>query len=305
MSFLRREGKRARRRAFPIHAYCGPNGGGKSAAMMWDTIPSLSAGRRVLSTVRVLDFANPRLCDDPACTSADHATHLAAHPRYESLTDWKQLLDAEHCDVLMDEVTGVASSRESASMPPQVANFLVQLRRRDVVLRWTAPNWARADVVIRECSQAVTHCRGFLPKTVDVGPAEEERLWRHRRLFLWRTFDAALFDDFTTSKSEALKPWVVDWHWGPGSPAFASYDTFDSVAAIGTVSDAGRCMTCHGRRQPAPCTCPDYTPPARRRASAGAERKGLVPSTAPPVAGAVLLGVPDTSGQMVPDDVRP
>src|SRR5438105_3161500 len=55
--------KRARRRAYPIHAYVGANGGGKSAGMVWDTLPSLDAGRSVLSTVGLLDYANPRPCE--------------------------------------------------------------------------------------------------------------------------------------------------------------------------------------------------------------------------------------------------
>jgi hypothetical protein len=48
---FRNAGKRARRRVMPIHGYVGSNGGGKSAAMVWDTLPSLLAGRRVLSGV--------------------------------------------------------------------------------------------------------------------------------------------------------------------------------------------------------------------------------------------------------------
>ena len=47
------------RRGLPIHAYVGPNGGGKSLAMVNDTIPSLDAGRPVLSTVRLIDWRAP------------------------------------------------------------------------------------------------------------------------------------------------------------------------------------------------------------------------------------------------------
>lgn len=63
---------RMARRAFPIHAYCGPNGTGKSMVMCYDTMTSLEWGRPVLSTVRLLDYKNPRecpggvACDDPA-----------------------------------------------------------------------------------------------------------------------------------------------------------------------------------------------------------------------------------------------
>lgn len=255
------------RRGYPIHGYVGPNGSGKTAAMVWDTLPSLDAGRTVLSTVRLLDHLNPRLCDDPACQAEDHATHMAAHPCWVPWTTWRQLLEVEHADVLADEVTGVASSRESQSMPAPIANALVQLRRRDVVLRWSAPNWARCDAIIRECSQAATFARGYLPKAVP-GSEGEDRAWRHRRLFKWLTYDASMVDEFTQGKRERMRPWVRDFHWGPGSESFSAYDTFDAVSAIGTVSDHGRCMGCGGRRAAPACSCSDYEPPSRARPAA-------------------------------------
>jgi hypothetical protein len=289
--WLRRTQGRTMRRAYPIHGYVGPNGGGKSTAAIWDTLPSLDAGRPVLSTVRLVDYANPRPCDDPACTHPEHekisrqvaagaaveqenlqVKHLAAHPCWIPWTNWRQLLDVEHCDVLADEVTGVASSRDSQSMPAQVANALVQLRRRDVTFRWTAPSWSRADLIIRECSQATTFCRGYLPVNVQVGDDEQDRAWRHRRLFKWVTYDAAEVDEMTQGKREKLKPWVFDLHWGPGSPAFAAFDTFDAVSSIGQVSDHGRCMTCGGRRSVPACSCSDYVAPARTRSGGAAAR---------------------------------
>lgn len=260
--------KRAQRRGWPIIGYVGPNGSGKSAGMVWDTLPTLDAGRPVLSTVRLLDWRNPRPCDDPRCTHPEHlqlatsqeldgsparVTHMAAHPLWVPFTDWQQLLDAEHCDVLMDEVTGVASSRESHSMPAVVANTLVQMRRRDVVVRWSAPSWARADKIIRECSQAVCYSTGYFP--VRVADDDGERLWRNRRLFKWKTYDAADFEEFTVGKREQLRPLSVDWHWGPTSPVFGAYDTFDAVLSIGTVTDSGRCYRCGGRRSVPACRC--------------------------------------------------
>jgi hypothetical protein len=267
--------KRAMRRGWPIMGYVGPNGGGKSAAMVWDTLPSLLAGRPVLSTVRILDWENPRTCE--GCDEPDHTrpvfgevilgtedenglplrevvgyeTHKQAHPLYVRLHRWEQILDAKSVDVLMDEVTGVASSRESQSMPAPVANLLVQLRRRDVVLRWSAPAWARSDKIIRECSQAVTYCQGRLPKLSDQG----DRQWRQRRLFVWKTYDASDFEDFTSGKRENLDCMTSDLHWGPKSPVFQAYDTYDSVATIGTVSDAGRCYRCGGKRATPVCRC--------------------------------------------------
>lgn len=270
--WLRGTHGRTLRRGYPISGFVGPNGSGKTACMVWTTLPSLDAGRPVLSTVRLLDFRNPRLCDDPACTAVDHDTHLAAHPAWIPWTQWNQLLEVEHADVLADEVTGVASSRESQSMPAVVANALVQLRRRDVVFRWSAPGWARADAIIRECTQAVTFCRGYLPITVPTDDGQRERAWRHRRLFKWITYDATTVDEMTQGKRDKLRPWVRDFHWGPGSDSFSAYDTFDSVTSIGHVSDYGRCMTCGGRRSAPACSCADYVPPARGRAAVSAAR---------------------------------
>lgn len=220
------------------------------------------------------------------------SNHFRTDPLWIPFNSWQQLLEAERCDVLMDEVTGVASSRESMSMPAAVANTLVQLRRRDVAVRWSAPSWARADKIIRECSQAVTYARGYMP--VSVADEDGSRQWRNRRLFKWSTYDAADFEEFTVGKRETMHPRTVDWHWGPKSPAFAAYDTFDSVLSIGTVSDSGRCYTCGGARRAHDCFCPDYV---HRKVDAAAAAKAAV-GAAKPGDGPVTLtlgGRPATS----------
>lgn len=301
LKVLRHPGKRAERRGWPIMGYVGPNGGGKSAAMVWDTLPSLEAGRPVLSTVRLLDYMQPRDCTDARCEADPESghyvralpdpavlegmftveddplrrtaltrdlgevvgVHRAAHPLWIPLVDWQQILDVKGADVLLDEVTGVASSRESSSLPAPIANRLVQLRRNDVIVRWSAPAWARADKILRETSQAVTYCRGFLAKA-DAAEAGAARMWRRRRLFSWKTYDGAAFEDFTAGKREELPALTRDLHWGPGSPAFGLYDTMDAVLTVGTVSDAGTCMRCGGTRRRAECSCGDYSRGRRR-----------------------------------------
>lgn len=256
----------ARRRAYAIHAYVGSNGGGKSLAMMHDTLPTLDRGLPVLSTVRILDYNAPRdcpggdACDDPGSHEPlPGYVHQAAHPNYVPFRDYSQLLEFSHGDVLMDEVTGVASSRESQSMPVQVVNFLMQLRRREVTLRWTAPNWARADKVIREVTQAVTSCVGMMP--VDSGDAD--RLWRDRRLFRWLTFDSFEFDEFTSHKRDESQPLLGQWFWRPGSITERSYDTFDPVLALGAATETGVCITCGGTRRRKPCSCADHVEPKK------------------------------------------
>jgi hypothetical protein len=265
---------RKMRRGWPIAGFVGANGSGKTAAMIWDTLPTLEAGKPVLSTVRLTDYLNPRPCEDDGCGSPEHGKprHLAVHPLYVPFTNWNQLMTWEFGDVLMDEVTGIASSRESHSMPGPVSNMLNQLRHGDVVVRWSAPDWSRADIVIRQVTQSVTSCKGFLPVQVPQVEGEPERSWRHRRLFAWKTYDAKEFERFTVGTRERLKAENTELFWGPGSPIFSAYDTFGAVLSIGTVSDSGRCMTCGGRRSAPVCACPDYEPPVRVRSGGAAAR---------------------------------
>lgn len=181
---------------------------------------------------------------------------MAAHPGYVPLTDFRQLVDAEHCDVLLDEVTGVADARESGGMPVQVRNLLVQLRRRGVVLRWTSPSFTFADVTIRRVTQAVTFSRGMMPVE------REGSMWRDRRLFLWRTFDARdipldemRVDASVRLREDGVRPLVRQWFWRPGSVVEQAYQTMDAVSTLGAVNLAGLCMACGGKRTHPRCSC--------------------------------------------------
>jgi len=249
---------RLRRRAFPIHAYLGTgNGSGKSLMMVYDTLPSLDNGRSVLSTVRLLDYRNPRQCDDPTCTFPGHPNHMAAHPLYIPFKDYQQLLDARDCDILMDEVTGIASSREFASMPVEIANFLVQLRRRNVSLRWSSTNWARSDVIIREVTQAATLMTPHLAKTRKSKAGEPPILWKDRFVFVARTFDAALLDDFDARAADLgqMKSMITQVYLRNGGYAMNAYDTLDPVLSLSSHNTAGMCMTCNGKKTIPKCNC--------------------------------------------------
>lgn len=272
--FRERDAGRSARRAAPIHAYVGPNGSGKSLAMVHDTLPTLdgmtwacenpdhlhmredwvnpltgevgpqtSGVRRVLSTVRIIQ----------AETGEDH-------PQYERLTGWRQVLEAEHADLLFDEVTGIANSRASSSMPVQVQTRLDQLRKSDIMLRLTAPAFGRMDKSIRDVCQAVTLCKGMW------GKRPEGALWRQNRLFWWKTYDARDLEDFTAAKVNNPSPQTQAYApraqtaalmWGPKSRAFATYDTLGAVSRVGDVLDSGRCAFCGGSRRMPPCSCDD------------------------------------------------
>lgn len=225
------------RRGFEIHAYNGANGHGKSLAMMHDTKLSIDAGRPILSTVRVIDPSTGE-----------------TYRNYEPFRRWDQLLSFREGDVLMDEVIGIAASETGKSLKKEVQLFLNQLRRRDILLRWTAPSWSRANIVLREVTKAVTVCRGFFPQVQD--SADGSRMWGSNRLFRWTTYDAIDFATWTDNKEATLKGKVNAWMWRPGSWAEASYDTFDSVDHVD--SGEGVCLHCGGDRpklvRPA-CSC--------------------------------------------------
>lgn len=283
---------RLKRRGFPIHGYVGPNGHGKGVAMVLDTIPSLDSGRPVLSTVRLLDFRNPRpcpggdLCDVPdqhvvtrrTATLVDgkvvfgevptDAVHKASHPFYVRLTNFGQLLEWRDGDVLLDEVTGVASSRDHASLPAPVVDLLVQLRRRNIALRWSTPNWSRADKVIREVTQAVTLCTGSFGKKRPQPVDEAPRLWTDRRFFTFRTYDAAMIEDWDQAQAENVTAEITQRIWRPGLVVNHAYDTLDPVTSLG-YAVLGTCISCGGRRAQHKCLCGDgHTAAAKPEAAA-------------------------------------
>lgn len=292
----------ARRRAYAIHAYVGPNGAGKSLMAAMDTLPTLagelwacdnpdhrhtqagitSGTRKVLSTMR---FTTPSGLD---------------HPLWVPLTDFSQIINCEHVDLVLDEVGGAVASSSSDDLPLGVKAALQELRRREVVCRWTAPSWARASKVLRECSQAVTLCLGFakVAHTDGVrfdgehhyeelaadglaledavcaidGPHEHAagRAWAARRLMYARTFDAAIFEEWTVGKRERQKPEVRHLFWRPGSDAERAYDTHAYVEKLQQVTQSGVCDHCGGTRRRPTCTCD--SPTSRRGRSRGSAK---------------------------------
>ncbi len=261
----------------------GYNGSGKSLVAVACAMQHMQAGRPVLSTVRLLDWENPRPCEDVACVSPRHGAdgHMAAHPLWVPLTDFRQLFDFTDGHVLMDEVTGVADARDAASMPVQVRNFLPQLRRRQVTLCWTTIHWSFADVRLRRITQAACWAVGLAGKPV---PGE---MWKRNRLFYWRTYDAKnLPDDFDLAKRESqnIRAMGRAWLWGPRSTVFDAYDSADAVLTLGAADEAGMCLTCGGRRSALRCSC-DRVPVQLPAPSLGAP-EGTGPDAGVPGGGA-------------------
>lgn len=229
------------RMSFPIMGFVGPNGGGKTAASVAMALVALRAGRRVLSTVPLLDPDTGQ-----------------PHPLYVPWTHWDQLLDWWDGDVLADEILSIASSRGAMTLDPRAQTLLGQLRKRNARFWWTAPSFKRADVIIREVTQAITECRGFYAAK---GAAQERRgviqSWAPKRLFTFRTYDAVEFDDWTSGRRDKATPLVAEWFHGPGSEVFRAYDTLGAVSVIAGVGEGGYCDNCNGTvsNKPKPCRC--------------------------------------------------
>lgn len=214
-----------KRRAVPIHGYVGLNGHFKTWTMIRDTLPSLAMGRRVLSTVALLDphTGNP-------------------HPLYTPFRSWSQLHDARDCDILLDEVTGIMDSRDQG-MPKHVRRLLPQMRRSNVLVRWTGIDWDNSDRRLRQLTQAATKCRGrFANRKLQRLNATEDALamWAPNRLAVLTTFDAQTLKSSEDSgllqedpsKKRQAKVLLREFAWAPGSVAFRSYNTLDPVFAI-------------------------------------------------------------------------
>lgn len=242
------------RRKSPITAYVGANGSGKSLLAVSDCLPSLESGRLVVSSVRLLDPDASGECEDESCDWPGHPNHRPAHPNWRPLLSWNDILEAEHCDLLLDEVTGIVSSRASSSLPGQIADVLVQLRRRDVVLRWTAPAWARADVLLRECTQAAVMSKGLFRRRA----AGQD--WPSSTWIRWKMVDARDLDELTQAQRlgtarNKLNVWARGFGRVAAMRGRLAYATLDAVSSLSSASHKGTCIVCGGRVAQPACSC--------------------------------------------------
>jgi hypothetical protein len=272
VSFFQNEKARVYMRRVPILGIFGPNGHGKTLAMVWITMPDLDMGVPVLSTVRLTDFRDPRPCDGTkiverigvarhveACEldtpGIEHWHHNAAHPAYIPCTSYAQLVAHRDGVLLLDEVTGGFSSRSSMSMPGAVMQAIMQMRKLDRVVRYSAPAWSRTDVALRQVTIGATLCTGFASASV------EGRQWRSNRLFRWLTYDARKLDDVNEADRQAdkkrkrLKADRFCMHWAPGSGVFDAFDTYSMADTLGGVDESGKCLKCNKVKTQEKCKC--------------------------------------------------
>lgn len=261
---------------FPIKAFVGPNGHGKTLALVHTSVvPAWQQGRVVVANMEL----------DPTVAGFDADLYLP-------LGRWQQLVTLGTCAMdpacapgscehsstrglpallVLDDISAAFPSRQSQSMPPQVLRVLNQLRKTDVVCAWSGPAWDRADVSLRQVTQSVTLCQGMVPDRFEREPTlrrfpakaksdEGEALranpeWRPNRLFRFRTYEAMSYEDFTLAKSEKVRPLSTRWLWRSRHVAAQCYGTLDQVLMLDHLDDVGSCMECGGTRARAKCRC--------------------------------------------------
>jgi hypothetical protein len=236
-----------------ITAIIGSNGDGKTlCATALHAIPSLNANRPVV------------------------ANYTIYHPLASKLDSWRDIKDLEHCTLILDEISSAFPSRESMHLPPDLVRLAHQLRKPDVDLVWTAVNWSRADVVLREATNNVTVCRGYLndkwqrentipppwkpnaPRKRDTNnkPLKRTETWVTNRYFRYLTYDARSFDEYTIHAVTKLKPQQRAHYWRPWHDAHRLYDTMEQVPLLDNLDTTGPCPNCGGARRRPQCKCP-------------------------------------------------
>jgi len=253
-----------------ITAIIGANGDGKTlGAVALHAAPSLAKGRPVASTFHI------------------------DHPNAFMVTDPNQIRDLEHCTFILDEINSQFPSRGAMQLPPEMLRHIHQLRKPDIDLVWTAVNWARADVALREATKKVTTARGYRPdrwereqeippfwrphprrlRGPDMKPMKREAEWDAMSLFRYRTYDAQAFDEFTVHAIKNLKPQRSQWYWRPWHNDDRLYDTLEQVPLWSNVDDHGTCLKCGGVKHRPKCTC---ATPSRRVPSVASDVPTLV-----------------------------
>jgi hypothetical protein len=248
-----------RKGSAPIQAFVGLNGSGKTlGAMALAVLPVLDRGGSALTTC-----------------------HIMGQARARPLTRWRELVwmererrerrdrgeELEPMVVFLDEVTSSLPARQAMSLPPQLARLFNQLRKVNVQLVWTAPNWARADKLLREVTSTVTVCRGVWPDRWQRGDDGKSKLkvdgkalrapgdWPPNRLFRFATYSAEDYEEFTLSRAAKLRPVGRTWYRRKAHDAHLRYDTYDAVELLDHVDDAGLCVACGLPRPRGKCTC--------------------------------------------------
>jgi hypothetical protein len=276
--------------AHNIEAYVGPNGSGKTLAAVERRV--LPAWRRERMVVGNLSLYPSAVGYDDALfrplRSWREIPRLGVHvdqdgqPIVDDLGQPWSITKNEGCVLFLDEITSCLPSRAAMSLPVELQRILNQLRKHDVQLVWTAPDWRRCDTILREVTQAVTLCRGWFPDrwvrvderrrfprraTDDNGrPIPVEDGWLPNRVFLWSTYDAQEFESFNTNTGRRLDAVARRRYWRSKHVAQNAYSSAQPVNLLDHLDEGGKCLNCGGSRPRRKCECGTAPHGERQRA---------------------------------------
>ncbi len=206
----------------PVVGFTGANGAGKTLVAVSEAVHDMRQGRRVYSTVPIV------------CSAGRSAPILSL----------RQLLDLRDCTVLIDEVSVVFSSRATGSLPDEVVTFLQSMRHQGITLRWTAPAWMRADILLREVTQVSVGVTGL---------ARYRRpgaFWPTPRFVL-----AGALDTVGIGLDKAPEKIIGRRIWRPSSLlGWGAYDSEADVTRVGWPRPSGTCVDCGGRTKATYCS---------------------------------------------------
>lgn len=209
----------------PVVGYTGANGAGKTLLAVSEQLGPLHEGRPLYSTVPVM------------CTCGLHS---------DPILSLRHLLELRDCDILIDEVSVVFSSRETGSLPAEVSTFLQTMRHQGVRLRWTAPAWARADIQLREVTQVSVPVMALGRRRV------AGKFWPTPILI-----GAAALDTTTVELDKVPEKVVFGTRrvYVPSRlPGFGAYDSEADVSRIGWARQGRVCVDCGGSKRAEPCS---------------------------------------------------
>lgn len=271
-----------------IEAYVGPNGSGKTlAAVSRCVIPAWDQGRPVVGnlTLKPEAVGHDRELFRPLRSWREiprlgKHLHTDGTPVLEADGSPRSLTDNRGCVLVLDEITSCLPSRQAMSLPVELQRVLNQLRKHDVQLVWTAPDWRRCDTILREVTQAVTLCRGRFPDKwqrvperkrfparlkVDGEPQRVVGGWLPNRFFVWSTYDAQDFEAFTVNTAQRLQPTYTSRYWRNQGAAQHAYDSGEAVNLLDHLDEGGKCLNCGGSRPRRKCECGTAAPAGWRQ----------------------------------------
>lgn len=211
----------------PICAFTGINGAGKTLLAVTSAICDMLTGREVWSTV-------------PIKYTAKDGTVYESRP----LTTLREMLEIKDSTILLDDISVIFSSRTTQSLPAEVVTLTHTLRHARNTLRWTAPEWVRADTNIRGVTQGLVNVVPVrLPFARWVDSASDP--WPRPSLVLAGLLDTSTGKADSTPTRVLRRKFVL-----PKSAAgYGAYDTHADTPLLGRhATEVGVCPDCGGSR---------------------------------------------------------